>query len=162
MSSKMMKRALVALGITMLCSLPLATEAQAATPNYGYAALQVAKNQIGDRYVYGATGPSAFDCSGLTMYSYEHSSQKHYLPRVAEAQYKYAKKVAWKNRRPGDLVFFHDRSGYVFHVGVYAGIRKERGVWHSYMIHAPKPGARVRAEDIYTNWGYSYVTFGRI
>lgn len=162
MSGKFFRRVVIALSVAFMVSLPLATEAQAATPTYGAAALQVAKVKVGASYSYGAAGPYRFDCSGLSQYSYEHSKHKHYLPRTAEAQYKYAKKIAWQYRKPGDLVFFHARNGYVIHVGVYVGLRKQHGKVYSYMIHAPKPGSHVKYENINEHWGYSYVTYGRI
>lgn len=163
MSSKtIVQRTAAVIGLLMLATVPLTAEASAA-PNYGYAALQVAKAKVGDPYVYGASGPSRFDCSGLSQYSYEHSRSRHYLPRTAEDQYRYAKKISWSQRRPGDLVFFHSSSGYVFHVGIYVGVLKDRyGHYRSYMIHAPRPGSHVKYEPVYENWGYAYVTFGRI
>lgn len=164
MSSKsIFQRAAAVVSLAMLAILPLSHTADAATPNYGYAAVQVAKAKVGDPYVYGAAGPNSFDCSGLSQYSYEHGRVRHYLPRTADAQYRYAKKVSYSQRRPGDLVFFHSSNGYVFHVGVYVGMRKDPwGHWRSYMIHAPRPGSHVKYEPIYEGWGYSYVTFGRI
>lgn len=133
-----------------------------ATTTYGSAALAVARTKLGDPYIPRAAGPNSFDCSGLSQYSYEHSKVHHYLPRTAEGQYKYLRKISHANRKPGDLVFFHSSSGYVFHVGIYVGVHYHWGAYRSYMIHAPKSGSHVKFEDIYENWGYSYVTYGRV
>jgi len=110
-----------------------------AAPSLGQKALSVAKAQKGDRYQWGGTGPSRFDCSGLTLYSYKKAGKK--LPRTAQQQYNKSKKVSAKSRKPGDLVFFGG-SRSIYHVGIYAGSGK---IWH-----APKPGTRVRLEKIWT------------
>jgi cell wall-associated NlpC family hydrolase len=94
-------------------------------------AVRYAKAQIGDRYRYGGNGPHVWDCSGLAKASWRKAGVK--LPRVARAQYRAVKKkVAWRNLRTGDLVFFYNKG----HVGVYAG--------KGYMIHAPSSGKRVK------------------
>lgn len=82
----------------------------------GKAALAYAKKQVGDRYAYGATGPNAFDCSGLTLASYRSVGVK--LPRTSQAQYKAGKKVSKSNLKKGDLVFFYSGRS---HVAIYAG-----------------------------------------
>ncbi|GII59995.1 hypothetical protein Skr01_00800 [Sphaerisporangium krabiense] len=98
-------------------------------------AVAVAKRQIGDPYRWGAAGPGAFDCSGLVLYSWRKAGVK--LPRVTGAQYRSVrKKVAWKNLKPGDLMFFRGLG----HVGMYVG--------HGKMIHSPHSGARVRIDKL--------------
>ncbi|MDQ3307623.1 MAG: C40 family peptidase, partial [Actinomycetota bacterium] len=77
--------------------------------------VQVARNQIGDPYSYGAAGPDRFDCSGLTMYSYGRAGL--YLPRTASAQYRYVRHIKKSNIRRGDLMFFYN-SGGVYHMGI--------------------------------------------
>lgn len=79
-------------------------------------AVKKAKAQVGDAYRYGATGPSAFDCSGLTQYAYKSAGVK--LSHSAKSQAKKGKKVSKKNLQPGDLVFFYSP---VSHVGMYIG-----------------------------------------
>jgi cell wall-associated NlpC family hydrolase len=105
-----------------------------------------ARAQRGKPYRFGASGPTAFDCSGLTGYVYR--SVHIGLPRTAQGQYRAARPVIRAAARPGDLVFWlHGRHAY--HVGVYAGGGL---VWH-----APKQGDRVKLARI---WGS--VHYGRI
>jgi len=121
------------------------TQAEAAT--LSAKALKIAAAKKGAPYVYGAVGPTRFDCSGLIMWSYRKAGKK--LPRTAQAQYNKAHHIGKIHRKPGDLVFFH-RGSSVYHVGIYAGRGK---IWH-----APHTGARVRLERIWTK----YVWYGRI
>ncbi|TJZ52973.1 glycoside hydrolase [Streptomyces piniterrae] len=99
-------------------------------------ALAFARAQIGKPYVWGATGPSSYDCSGLTQAAWKAAGVD--LPRTTWDQVKVGTRVATSNLQPGDLVFFYDD---ISHVGMYIGNGK--------MIHAPKPGAYVREESIY-------------
>ncbi|MGC5343367.1 NlpC/P60 family protein [Streptomyces sp. DT171] len=98
--------------------------------------LDFARAQIGKPYVWGATGPSSYDCSGLTQAAWRAAGVS--LPRTTWDQVKVGTRVATSDLQPGDLVFFYDD---ISHVGIYKG----GGV----MIHAPKPGANVREESIY-------------
>lgn len=107
-------------------------------------ALRIALNQIGDPYVYGAAGPSSFDCSGLTSYAYGHAGLR--LPRTSDGQGRYVNRIHRKNMRRGDLVFFYDGGG-VYHVGINLGRRHG----HRVIVHAPYPGKRVQRERIWTN-----------
>ncbi|WP_405777987.1 NlpC/P60 family protein [Streptomyces sp. NBC_00859] len=100
------------------------------------AALAFARAQIGKPYVWGATGPSSYDCSGLTQAAWRAAGVS--LPRTTWDQVKVGTRIATKDLRPGDLVFFYDD---ISHVGMYIG--------NGMMIHAPKPGAYVREESIY-------------
>lgn len=110
--------------------------------------LRVASAQTGDRYAYGAAGPNAFDCSGLTSYVYRVATGKR-LPHSSSAQQGRTRRISAASARPGDLVFFHSGS-HVYHVAIYAG--------HHTIIHAPYPGQRVKRERIWT----SAVTYGRV
>ena len=75
---------------------------------------------VGKRYVWGATGPSTFDCSGLVVYARRQAGIE--TPRWASYMMAAkAKPVARKNMRPGDLVFFYTP---VSHVGIYVGNNK--------------------------------------
>ncbi|MFF8468690.1 C40 family peptidase [Streptomyces griseus] len=108
----------------------------------GYAAkaekvLAFARAQIGKPYVWGASGPSSYDCSGLTQAAWREAGVD--LPRTTWDQVKIGTRVATSDLRPGDLVFFYDD---ISHVGIYKG--------DGMMIHAPKPGANVREESIYS------------
>ncbi|MFC8504772.1 NlpC/P60 family protein [Streptomyces sp. NPDC057411] len=99
-------------------------------------ALSFARAQIGKPYVWGATGPSSYDCSGLTQAAWRAAGVD--LPRTTWDQVKVGTRVATADLLPGDLVFFYDD---ISHVGIYLG--------DGMMIHAPKPGAYVREESIY-------------
>ncbi|MFC6149135.1 MULTISPECIES: C40 family peptidase [Mumia] len=101
-------------------------------------ASRVAARQKGDPYRYGASGPGAFDCSGLTSYSFRKAGMK--LPRTANSQYHRVRKIKKSNIRKGDLVFFGGSRKY--HVGIYWG--KGR------ILHAPYSGSRVKVERIWT------------
>ena len=87
--------------------------------------LDSAKKQLGKRYVWGATGPRTFDCSGFTRYVCKKNGVC--LPRTSINQSKVGKRVSRKNLKVGDLVFFDTskrRRGYVNHVGIYLGNNK--------------------------------------
>lgn len=99
-------------------------------------ALAFARSQVGKPYVWGATGPDSYDCSGLTQAAWNAAGIS--LPRTTYDQVNAGTTVSLSNAQPGDLVFFYDD---VTHVGIYIGNGK--------MIHAPKPGAYVREESIY-------------
>ncbi|MEU9315467.1 NlpC/P60 family protein [Streptomyces sp. NPDC048295] len=98
--------------------------------------LAFARAQIGKPYVWGATGPASYDCSGLTRAAWKAAGVD--IPRTTWDQVKIGTRVATADLRPGDLVFFYDD---ISHVGIYKG--------DGMMIHAPKPGANVREESIY-------------
>ncbi|MER7753405.1 NlpC/P60 family protein [Kitasatospora sp. NPDC097643] len=101
----------------------------------GAAALAAAVQMIGSPYVYGSTGPRAFDCSGLMYYSWRQAGVT--LPRTSQAQASAGQRVSLSEARPGDLVIFYRD---MHHVGMYAG----GGV----IVHAPYPGAKVRYESV--------------
>ncbi|MFF9017713.1 NlpC/P60 family protein [Streptomyces sp. NPDC014870] len=98
-------------------------------------AISFARNQIGKPYVWGATGPSAYDCSGLTQAAWRSAGVA--LPRTTYTQINAGRRVSRSELAPGDLVFFY--SG-ISHVGLYIG--------GGQMIHAPRPGAPVRVAPI--------------
>ncbi|MFE4829074.1 NlpC/P60 family protein [Streptomyces sp. NPDC056672] len=98
--------------------------------------LAFARAQIGKPYVWGASGPSSYDCSGLTQAAWREAGVQ--LPRTTWEQVEAGTRVATGDLLPGDLVFFYDD---ISHVGIYIG--------DGMMIHAPKPGANVREESIY-------------
>ncbi len=88
--------------------------------------IRIAKRYLGRRYVWGAVGPSTFDCSGFTQYVMRKSKGVR-LPRVSRKQAYYGKYVSRRHLRPGDLIFFDTsrrRRGYVNHVGIYIGNNK--------------------------------------
>ncbi len=98
-------------------------------------AVAYAYGALGKPYVWGATGPSAFDCSGLTQAAW--GSAGVALPRTTYTQINSGARVPRSQLAPGDLVFFY--SG-ISHVGLYIG--------GGNMIHAPRPGAPVRVAPI--------------
>lgn len=113
-----------------------ASAAAAQAPNArAAAALAYAYDKLGSPYVWGATGPKAFDCSGLVQAAYRSAGIA--LPRTTYAQIDAGRRVSRSELLPGDLVFFY--SG-VSHVGIYVG--------HGQMIHAPNPSAPVRLAPI--------------
>lgn len=88
-----------------------------ATPALNVSVLAEAKRHIGQAYVWGAAGPTTFDCSGLVTYSY--GKYGYVTPRVSEAQAVKANLIPASRAVPGDLVFTHDTEGDVYHVGLY-------------------------------------------
>ncbi|MGW7254056.1 NlpC/P60 family protein [Streptomyces sp. NPDC054834] len=116
---------------------PPADEATpAAAPNSrAAAAVAYAYRALGSPYVWGATGPNAFDCSGLAQAAYRSAGIS--LPRTTYAQINAGRRVSRSELAPGDLVFFY--SG-ISHVGIYVG--------NGQMIHAPNPSAPVRLAPI--------------
>jgi cell wall-associated NlpC family hydrolase len=103
------------------------------------AAIAFARQQIGKQYLWGGTGPDAFDCSGLTMMAYRAAGAD--IPRTAAEQWKWGARVDPSQVQPGDLVFFvgaHGTKSAPGHVGSVIG--------HGMMIDAPSPGLQVRIE----------------
>lgn len=98
------------------------SRAAASSLTFNQRAVQVAAAQKGDPYRYGADGPDAFDCSGLTSYVFRRLGVS--LPHNAAQQYQRVRHVAKSNRKPGDLIFMNTSGGGtsgISHVGVYAG-----------------------------------------
>lgn len=113
-----------------------AASSMAQAPNSrAAAALSYAYGKLGSPYVWGATGPDAFDCSGLTQAAYRAAGVS--LPRTTYTQINAGQRVTRSQLLPGDLVFFY--SG-ISHVGIYVG--------GGHMIHAPRPGAPVRVAPL--------------
>ena len=108
-------------------------------------AMGVASAQRGKPYVYGASGPRAFDCSGLTSFAFHHAGFGA-MPRTAAAQAHFARHISRGQMRRGDLIFFTGGGG-VYHVGLYAGFVHG----HRQVLHAPYPGQRVRVQPLWTD-----------
>ncbi|MFF5333302.1 NlpC/P60 family protein [Streptomyces sp. NPDC013181] len=98
-------------------------------------AIAFAYGALGKPYVWGATGPNSFDCSGLTQAAWRSAGVS--LPRTTYTQINAGQRISRSQLAPGDLVFFY--SG-ISHVGLYIG--------NGQMIHAPRPGAPVRVAPI--------------
>ncbi|MEW1873014.1 NlpC/P60 family protein [Streptomyces caelestis] len=99
------------------------------------AAVAAARSALGKPYVWGADGPSSFDCSGLTQWSYAQAGVA--LPRTSQAQRYAGRQVPLSEARPGDLVVYRSDAS---HVGMYMG--------NGQVIHAPHPGAPVRYDPV--------------
>lgn len=102
------------------------------------AVVKLAKEQVGKSYVYGATGPSAFDCSGLAQYVYKKAAKKT-LPRTTYGQVTKGKKVSLSHLKKGDLLFWGSASA-PYHVGIYVG--------DGQYVHAATPSQGVRKQSI--------------
>jgi len=109
---------------------PVAASSQAAQ-----IAVQTALAQVGKPYVWGASGPNAYDCSGLTMYSYAAAGVA--LPHSSSAQSVMGIPVSRDQLQPGDLVFFYSP---VSHVGMYIG--------NGQMVHASTSGTPVQVVSL--------------
>ena len=114
--------------------------------------IDVAASLIGRPYVWGAEGPNAFDCSGLTQYVYQQFGIE--LPRRAISQSRFGDAAGRRFRR-GDLLFFSTdtRKSEVTHVGLYEG----NGV----MIDASKRHGRVRRDDLSDEYWVERFMFAR-
>lgn len=127
------------------------------TSNQASKVLSYARNQIGKSYVWGAQGPSSFDCSGLTYYVYKNSVGIT-LPRVSLAQGNTGVAVSKSNLQPGDLVFFDttgDNNGQISHVGIYAG--------NNMLIHASSGKGKVIETSMATSyWQNAFVKARRV
>ena len=104
-------------------------------------------------YVYGATGPRSFDCSGFTQYVYAHFGKS--IPRNSAAQYSSSKKISKSQLQAGDLIFFSNSSaGKVGHVAIYIGCGQ--------MIHAANSKTGVCIDSINSSYYTShYIGCGR-
>ncbi|MCW2776068.1 MAG: hypothetical protein JWN91_4394 [Nocardioides sp.] len=100
------------------------------------AAVSYAMAQVGKAYVYGAAGPSAFDCSGLTMMAWAQAGVA--LPHSSSAQYSSGPHVAESDLQPGDLVFYYSP---ISHVGMYIG--------NGMIVNAENPGSGVRVTSLH-------------
>jgi len=106
------------------------------------AAIDFAMNQLGDMYLWGATGPNRWDCSGLTMGAWEQAGVQ--LPHYSVAQYEQIRHIQEDELRPGDLIFWSldpNDPGTIHHVAMYLG--------NGRMIHAPRTGKPVQIDSVY-------------
>jgi len=101
------------------------------------AAVQFALAQVGDAYVYGAAGPDAYDCSGLTMAAWAAAGVG--LPHSSSAQYGSGPQVSASALQPGDLVFYYSP---ISHVGMYIG--------NGQIVHAANPSTGVQVTGLYS------------
>lgn len=101
----------------------------------GSRAVSAAETRLGDPYVWGASGPNSFDCSGLMMWAYAQVGVS--LPRVTYAQMNAGRRISVSQVQPGDLIFY----GGGDHVAMYVG--------GGTVIHAPHTGDVVRYASMY-------------
>ena len=106
------------------------------------AAIDFALSQLGDMYLWGGTGPSRWDCSGLMMGAWDRAGVQ--LPHYSVAQYEQVRHIDEDELRPGDLIFWAvnpDDPGTIHHVAMYLG--------NGRMIHAPRTGKPVQIDSVY-------------
>lgn len=103
----------------------------------------VLNEQVGKPYAWGATGPDSFDCSGLIYYSFNRSGAKSISRQTAQGYYNSCTKIKASDRQPGDLVFWANSGGRVYHVGVYIG--------NNMMINAENENVGVRKTKLWSN-----------
>lgn len=101
------------------------------------AAVEYAMAQVGKSYVYGATGPNSFDCSGLTMRAWGAAGVS--LPHSSNAQQSSGMRVSESELIPGDLVFYYSP---VSHVGIYIG--------DGLIVDAQNPRAGVKVSGLHS------------
>jgi cell wall-associated NlpC family hydrolase len=121
-----------------------ATPASAALTTYQNRVMTESARHKGQPYVYGAAGPTRFDCSGYTLYVFSRFGKR--LPHNSARQYGVVRHISKSSKQVGDLIFFRDSSGHIYHVGIYAGSGR---IWH-----APHSGSYVKLATIWTS---SYV-----
>jgi cell wall-associated NlpC family hydrolase len=101
----------------------------------GATAVNAAMAQLGDPYVWAASGPNSFDCSGLVQYAYAAAGIS--LPHSSGSQAKAGQAVSRDQLQPGDIIAFYSP---VSHVGIYIG--------NGQMVHAPTSGDVVKVASI--------------
>ena len=104
--------------------------------------VETAYTKLGTPYVYGASGPNAFDCSGFTSWVYRQHGIS--IARTAQGQSRGGTPVDRANLQPGDLVFFGSSTSNITHVGIYIG--------GGQMVHAPHTGDVVKVSSLNRNY----------
>ena len=121
-------------GIALPAGLAQAAPVEFAAPapevSAGQRIVDAASTRVGSPYVWGATGPNSFDCSGLTSWAYQEAGIS--IPRTSQAQIGGGTQVAKADLQPGDIVAFYSGAT---HVGIYAG--------NGQVVHAPYSGTSV-------------------
>lgn len=115
----------------------LGTGTSRGSASMGRAAVAAAKERIGLPYVWGGTGPSGYDCSGLTMTAWREAGVG--INRTSRDQYRQVLKIRYSDLRPGDLVFWGTNpndAGSIYHVAMYAG--------DGMIVEAARPGTTIR------------------
>ena len=119
--------------------------------------LNLANQLLGKPYVWGATGPDSFDCSGFTQYIYKHGANIT-IPRVSSQQGNFGTTVSRNNLKAGDLVFFDTNGindGNISHLGIYDG--------NGNLIHSSFSVKKIVKVPLNTSyWNSTFVTAKRI
>lgn len=106
--------------------------------------INFAQTKLGSPYVWGATGPNTFDCSGFVGYVFKKAANVN-LPRVSSSQATFKPRIASMNMTKGDLVFFETTGkGRISHVGIYMGNRQ--------FIHSSSGSKRVTVSSLDSNF----------
>jgi len=164
MSSNTLKRVLAVTAVALVPVMGLATNASATTVAGSKAVSYIEKHDMGKPYSEssGRLGPNHFDCSGLIYSAFKavgHDMGKthtttntewSYLSKKHQTSSKHQTK-AHHTVQVGDILFFWNH-GSVQHVGIYIG--------HNEMIDANSTHGKVKIDDAFYNWGFSYITFG--
>ncbi|HEX7717587.1 MAG TPA: C40 family peptidase, partial [Marmoricola sp.] len=111
----------------------------AGTSDGAKAAIDFARQQLGEPYLWGAAGPDAWDCSGLTMMAWRAGGIS--LPHYSAAQYQQTKHISAADLRPGDLAFWGTSPNTIHHVALYIG--------NGQIIQAPRTGDVVKVSSLY-------------
>ena len=103
-----------------------------------------AQTKLGSPYVWGATGPNSFDCSGFVGYVFKNAANVN-LPRVSSSQATFRPRISSMNMKKGDLLFFETTGkGRISHVGIYMG--------NGQFIHASSGSKRVTVSSLDSNF----------
>lgn len=119
------------------------------------AMMEEAQKHLGKPYVFGASGPNSFDCSGFVSYVLAHSIYPGFGRTTAQGLYNICTPVSRDDAQPGDLIFFtgtYNAGRPVTHIGIYIG--------NGQMIHAGKPVQYASIDTPY--WTSHYYAMGRL
>ena len=133
-----------------------ASDSSTSTSSSASKVISLAKTLLGKPYVWGAQGPSSFDCSGFTYYVFKNSVNVT-LPRVSKDQSKYGTSVSKSNLKVGDLIFFDtngSNDGNVSHVGIYMG--------NNEFIHASSSKGKVVISQMSSYYNGAFVNARRV
>ena len=133
-----------------------ASDSSTSTSSSASKVISLAKTLLGKPYVWGAQGPSSFDCSGFTYYVFKNSVNVT-IPRVSKDQSKYGTSVSKSNLKVGDLIFFDtngSNDGNVSHVGIYMG--------NNEFIHASSSKKKVVISQMSSYYNGAFVNARRV
>ena len=111
------------------------------TSDEARAAIEFARQQLGEPYVWAAAGPDAWDCSGLTMMAWRQGGIA--LPHYSAAQYQQTKHITAADLKAGDLVFWGTSPNTIHHVALYIG--------NGQIIQAPRTGDVVKVSPLFAS-----------